>query len=240
MMKALLLVGAIALSSCTKHAETEAVPEEPQLVDALPEDFIVPEVIWESMQPPKAHEEKAGGGHGESSGGHEGGAAPAEKEKPILYTSVKILLKEKNKGVLKKPNLAFEFARGGGEMDLSKLMGSHQGTFFISFELPEFENVLQKKAFFISQSRQRKVDGEVIGSGCRKVLDVSTQLYKQSKEAGLKINTTRDRQDSVLGGHMIFLGETEKNWLLTQVTFFDSARTDLFCKGFRTVQLEVR
>lgn len=203
----------LMMSGCTKHEQFVIPEDEVTFVDQLPDDFAVPERVWDSMKPKTAE----------------------EKEKPILYTSVKVFLKEKNKDVLKKPVQAYEFSRGGGELDLSTVLGSKPGTFFLSFELPEFENALQKKAFFISQSRKRKVEGEILGSGCHKILDISSELYKEIKDGGIKINTTRARHDSILGGHLIFLGETEKNWFLTQVTFFDSSRSDLFCKGFRTV-----
>lgn len=212
-----ILVAAFFLAACEKNEKIEVQESDMALVDSLPEDFVVPSVVWKSMQPKTAE----------------------EKEKPIIYTSVKVFMQEKNKNVLKKPVIGLEFPRGGGEIDLAMMVGAQTGTFFLGFDLPEFANVLSKKVFFISQSRQRKVEGEILGSGCRKILDISTEFFKQTKESGFKINTTRNRHDSILGGHMIFVGETEKNWLLSQVTFFDSSRTDLFCKGFRTVA-EVR
>ncbi len=205
-----LIIG-LMLSACTKSGQFEIEEKDIVLVDQLPDDFIVPQVVWNSMKP----------------------KFPDQKEKSIIYTSVKVFLKEKNKGVLKKPTIAFEFSRGGGELDLSTLVGTNPGTFFLGFEFPEFENALQKKAFFISQSRQRKVDGEVLGSGCNKVFDISSEFFKQIGEEGIKINTTRFRHDSILGGHLVVYAEGEKNWLLTQITFFDSDRQDLFCKGFR-------
>jgi hypothetical protein len=210
-MRKIFLFLMFVLSACTQHNQFETSENDLAIVDQLPEDFPVPQVVWDSMKSKN----------------------PDEKEKPIIYTSVKLFLKEKNKGVLKKSLFAYEFARGGGELDLSTVLGPYSGTFFLGFELPEFENVYQKKVFFISESRQRKVDDEILGSGCNKVLDISTEFFKKNKDKGIEINTTRSRQDSILGGHLIFLAETEKNWLLTQVTFFDSSRTDLFCKGFR-------
>ncbi len=212
------LISLLFFISCTQSPPLDHEENNSILIDQLPEDFVVPQVVWDSMKPKFAD----------------------EKEKPIIYTSVKVFFNEKNKNVLKKSKLIYEFNRGGGDLDLSSVIGDKPGTFFLKFELPEFENAFQKKAFFISQSRQRKVDGEVLGSGCRIIFDISTELYKQMNEKGIKINTTRDRHDSVLGGHLIFFAESEKNWLLSQVTFFDSKRTDLFCKNFRTATAEVQ
>lgn len=206
-----LILLSINFFGCHNNDKIEIKEEEIVLVDDLAEDFVVPDVVWKSMLP----------------------RHPDDKEKPIVYSSVKVFMNEKNKSVLKQPVVALEFPRGGGEIDLAKYMGTKAGTFFLNFELPGFDTTLSKKVFFVSQSRQRKVEGEVLGTGCRKILDISTEFFKQVKQSGIKINTTRNRQDSILGGHMIFVGETEKNWLFSQVTFFDSARMDLFCKGFR-------
>ncbi len=215
-MKSQILLSSLFLglvfSACTKKGQFDVEEKDVALVDQLPDDFIVPQVVWNSIKP----------------------KFPDEKEKSIIYTSVKVFLKEKNKGVLKRPLMAFEFSRGGGELDLAALVGPNPGTFYLGFEFPDFENIHQKKAFFISQSRQRKVDGEVLGSGCNKVFDISSEFFKQIDEEGIKINTTRLRHDSILGGHLVVYAEGEKNWLLTQITFFDSERQDLFCKGFRT------
>ena len=208
----------LLFGSCTKAKQFDVSEKDLAVIDQLPDDFIIPQVIWKNMK----------------------SKFPDEKEKPILYTSVKVFLKEKNKGVLKNPLIAYEFPRGGGELDLSTVIGSSPGTFFLGFEFPEFENAHQKKAFLISQSRQRKVDGEILGSGCNKVFDISSEFFKQIETDGIKINTTRDRHISILAGHLVFFAEGEKNWFLSQVTFFDSTRSDLFCKGFRTVIPGVR
>jgi hypothetical protein len=235
---------------CSKESQFDVKEGDLVTIDELADDFVVPEVIWKSMTSdessegekkeeakPKAEEHGNKEAKGEEK--KEGGGEGKTKEKTILYTSIKVFMKEKNSGVLKKPLMAYEFSRGGGDFDLASVMGQHSGTFYLGFEFPEFENVLQKKVFFISENRQRKVDGEILGSGCHKVLDISTQFFKQIADQGIKINTTRDRHDSIMGGHMIFLAETDKNWLMTQVTFYDSSRPDLFCKGFRTPQVEV-
>ncbi len=213
-----MILTLFVLAGCTQASQFEAATEQMEYVDQIPDDFVVPEMIWDSMKP----------------------KMPDEKMKPIIYSSVRVMFKEKNKNVLKKPLLAYEFSRGGGEIDLATVVGTKAGTFFLGVQLPEFENSLQRKAFFVSQSRQRKVEGEILGSGCQKLFDISSEFFKQVSTEGIKINTTRFRHVSVLGGHLILLAENDKNWLITQVTFFDSTRPDLFCSGFRTAEAEVK
>lgn len=208
----LLLVLATAVG-CTKKKFFEYAEEDVMLVESLPQDFPVPDEIWNQTLP-----------------------AESAKPKQIVYTTARVIFKEKNKDVLKNPLMVLEFPRGGGEVDLSHITTETPGTFYLNFEFPEFANVTNTKIFFVSQSRQRKVEGEILGSGCKKVLDVTKAILTAQGKEGIKVNTTRHRHSSVLGGHFIILGESEKNWMITQVTFFDTSRPELFCPEFRSVQ----
>ncbi len=205
-------------ASCGKKPFFDFETKDVILVDQLADDFVVPSVVWEAMKSSNKNEKEK----------------VSEKVKPIVYTLMRVFLKEKTAGVLKSPQLNFEFSRGGGELDFATLTGGKKGSFFLGFDLTEFETVITKKILFISQSRKRKIEDEIIGSGCNKVFDLTHELMKANKKEGLKLNTTRDRHASVLGGHLIFLAETEKNWILSQVTFFDSTRPELFCSKFRS------
>lgn len=215
-MKKLCLLATLALMAvgCKKNNPLEYKEEEVMLVENLPQDFLVPNLIWEQTEP----------------------KVEGEKPKQIMYTMARVIFREKNKGILKEPKTVLEFPRGGGEIDLAQMVSGEPGTFYVGFEFPELKEALKTKVFFVSQSRQRRVDGEILGSGCDKVLDVTNSLLSSMQKEGLKVNTTRHRHSSILGGHFIILGETEKNWMITQVTFFDSSRPDLFCPEFRRVQ----
>jgi hypothetical protein len=216
-LKALVVLCALQVLFCTRKPFFDIEPSQIFQIDDLPEDFIVPNVVWNVMVEKKTDDQVK------------------SKPKPILYTFVKVFLKEKNEKVLKSPILGFEFTRGGGELDLATIKGAKPGSFFLGFEMPEFEGAQSQRVLFISQSKKRKVEGEILGSGCNKVLDITAEVLKGNKEQGIKINTTRDRHTSILAGHMIFIAETEKNWLLSQVTFLDSSRADLLCPNFRIV-----
>lgn len=211
------LLASFIFSACTRKPFFHLEPSQIVQVDELPEDFIVPNVVWNAMVDSKKDE------------------TVKTKSKPILFTFAKVFMKEKNDKVLKGPLLGFEFPRGGGELDLASVKGTKAGSFFLGFEIPEFEGALKQKVLFISQSKKRKVDGEILGSGCNKVFDITAEVLKGNQKEGIKINTTRDRHTSILAGHLIFIAETEKSWLLSQITFHDSSRLDLICPDFRSV-----
>ncbi|MFN8791927.1 MAG: hypothetical protein ACK5Y2_10785 [Bdellovibrionales bacterium] len=212
-MKIFLFAVSLACAlGCTKKNHFEYTEADVRVVEDLPKDFVVPDQIWNVTFP-----------------------TDGNKPKQIIYTSARVIFREKNKSILREPLLVLEFPRGGGEVDLSHVVTGQPGTFFMKFEFPEFKDAAPAKVFFLSHSRQRKVEGEVLGSGCRKVLDVTKGLLSAQKDEGLKINTTRQRHSSILGGHFVVLGENEKNWLITQVTFYDSSRPDLFCPEFRSL-----
>lgn len=215
MMKLFVCAALILTSlSCSKKNLFEYTEDDIMVVENLPQDFIVPEKIWEQTEP----------------------TTLGEKPKQIIYTTARLIFREKNKGILKSPLMVLDFPRGGGEVDLFHVVSGEPGTFHLGFEFPELKEVLKTKVFFVSQNRQRRVDGEVLGSGCDKLLDLTDSILGSMSKEGLKLNTTRNRHSSILGGHFIIMGETEKNWMITQVTFFDSSRPDLLCPEFRRIQ----
>lgn len=181
-------------------------------VEDLPQDFLIPSWIWDEVDAQVI--------------------SPA-KPKTKNFGPLTLKLFEKNQGVLSEKMAVYKLPSGGGELDLSKLVTGQAGTFFLGFDVPIQDKMINKKVYFISQSRQRKVNDEILGSGCNKILNLTSSLGQLGFKDLLKLNTTRDRHISVLGGHFIFLIETESSWYATQVTFYDSKRADLFCPGFR-------
>ena len=205
----LLIVLAVG---CQKSVDTNQTAIDAYRVEDLPMDFKVPDFIWDITNK----------------------VIEPNKPKTIVYGPVSLKLIEKNKNILKESPMLFVMQSGGGELDLSKVVSGQPGSFSLGFDLPIKDKILQTKVFFISQNRQRKVDGEVLGSGCKKVLELTSQFGKLGFSQMLDINTTRHRHVSVLGGHFLFLVETENNWTVSQVSFYDSERVDLFCPEFRS------
>lgn len=216
-MKFLSLILFLALiGGCHKSTDTNLQTIDAYNVEDLPQDFKVPDFIWDITNK----------------------VIEPNKPKTIVYGPVHLKLTEKNKGILKENQMLFVMQSGGGELDLAKVVSGQAGSFSIGFDVPIKDKILQTKVFFISQNRQRKVDGEVLGSGCKKVLELTSQFGKFGFTQMLDLNTTRHRHISVLGGHFLFLVETENNWTVSQVSFYDSERADLFCPGFRSTEVK--
>ncbi len=205
MIRTVLALLVVTLVSCSKKSTEENY--QVYRIDDLPQDFRMTSKIWDVTKP----------------------TDPAAKDKPIFYGPLQIKFSQKSPGVLKEGNVIFEFASGGGEIDLSQVVSGQQGTFFISFDMPGVDNIINRRAFLISRSRQRKVEGEVIGSGCKTLLDLSSSLGQLNFKEQLKLNTTRERHVSLVAGHFVFLVETDKSWIISQASFYDSKRQDLIC-----------
>lgn len=213
-MKPWLALSFLLLASC--HSETgyrneHAKPEE---VTEIPREIRVPLKIWDAL----AAEEK--GKKTEKEGGDAG----------YVFSEVKVFMTEKNPGVLKEPSVVISLPRGGGEIDLAQYVGARTGSFYVGFEVPEIEEKDMKKILFISHSRKRKLDEQVYGSGCREFFDITKSFMKEMKGEGLKVNTTRKRHVSVLGGTFILESKKAGQNYLTQVTFTDSENKNLLCQ----------
>jgi hypothetical protein len=147
----------------------------------------------------------------------------------ISFSSVQVRLVEKNSGVLIDPEITIKFPRGGGEIDLAHFVKDQTGTFRVYFDLEEVASEDKTKAYFISQARKRKIDGEVWGAGCNKYMDIKKFILGAGKSQGIEVNTNRSRHDSVLGGTFFFASGNQ----ITQVTFKDSRQAHLFCDSVK-------
>jgi hypothetical protein len=152
-----------------------------------------------------------------------------DKKPNLIYNPVTVVLNEKNKGVLSDEEIKILLPSGGGEIDLSSYLTGKNGTFFVRFEFPYDINPDFFHVFFVSQNRKRKLDGELIGSGCKEYFDIKKYFLKTNSK-GIEVNTTRSRHLSVLGGHVVFFQQDAKNINLTQVTFTDSTKPEFFCE----------
>lgn len=202
--KATFLVAIILASvSCSKKDLFRSEHPQVYVAEELPQDIKVPLKMWDFFT-------------GDSDG--------------FIFSEVKVWLKDKNPGVLKDPGIAIEFPKGGGEVDLAKFIANENGSFYVGFDFPEFEGATMKKVLFISRSKKRRIDGEVWGSGCNKAVDVTTQFLKSmEKNEGIKVNTTRHRHISVIGGTFILAATKDGQNFITQVTFTDSSHLDSLC-----------
>lgn len=154
------------------------------------------------------------------------------KPESFTYSTGVVVLKEKNSGVLREPEIRISLPRGGGQIDLAEYLGQVSGTFFLKFEMEEFQPFESMDVFFVSKSRKRKVDGEEWGAGCGKIFSLKSFMTKVGLEKGIEVNTTRARHVSLLAGHFVFGWNDGKRMKVTRVSFTDSSKNNLLCEGF--------
>lgn len=226
----------LALAAC--HSDHEGSEAREIVVDETPAEVKIPVALWDEIEgkhghEAAAHEASAGGGGEHGGGGEAAGAEGGDSaDGGALFAPIDVILKEKNKGVLTNPEIRIRMPRGGGEIDLSRFMGSTAGSFFVNFEFPENEENYAPRVWFVSRARKRRIDREIWGAGCNKYFEITSGLAKMiKKEGGLKANTTRQRHLSVLGGTFLFNFKKDSQSYLTQVTFIDANSKQLFCGG---------
>lgn len=220
----LAAVFAAATSACSKHDEHAEIPVVE--VQDIPKEVQIPSGVWDRIEGKVSH--GADEGHGESAGAADADAG--RESGGVLFMPVDVILTEKNPGVLKEPAVKIRLPRGGGRIDLNDYVASREGSFFVRFEWPEVEDPKGLKAWFVSKARKRRIGDELWGAGCRALFDVTKGLQKAMTAGGLKVNTTRNRHLTVLGGHFVFSNAKNGQTFAAQVTLMDSRRPELYCE----------
>jgi hypothetical protein len=147
----------------------------------------------------------------------------------ITFTTISVKLWEKTPGVLKNDRYTIQMPVGGGEIDLSQYTTGKKGTFFVDFRIDDDLENENLEVYFVSKGRKRKIDGQIWGAGCKKILDISN-FFKSTIHKGLfSVNTTDSRHLTVLGGHFVFAAHVRRQIRTAQITFKDSQKPEYFC-----------
>ncbi|MNK91718.1 hypothetical protein D3C87_1118320 [compost metagenome] len=219
----------LMLGACSKHEEESHTEIRTLKVEDVPADIRIPSKAYSELQFAAADGDHAAAGGGE----HEGAAAAgAPATSGIVFAEVSVILKEKNPGVVKGGEVKIKFPRGGGEVNLADYITETPGSFYVSFEYPDFAGSAQQKVIFVSKARKRRIDNQVFGAGCNQYFDITKAFAKAMLTDGIKVNTVRERYTSVLGGHFLFSAAKEGSQYMAQVTFRDSTHNHLFCEDF--------
>lgn len=213
------------LVACTKHFQFRTESPEVVKIDELPQDFKLPAAIWDLAQ--------QGGNKGtKEEAPKKEGAAEETAQANVIYTGVKVYLTEKNDRILRTPSYRLELPSGGGEVDLANYVTGSAGSFFVGFDLPaEFQEGKNFHVFYVSTARKRRIDDRVFGGGCTQYFDITKKFIEMMKNEGLKVNTTRERDVTVLAGHYIFSVMKDDQIYISQVTITDSQHKNLLCEG---------
>ncbi len=129
------------------------------------------------------------------------------------------------------------FSRGGGSIDLSKIVTGESGSFYLNTlidwdELGFKKNEINEfQAYFISNSKKRKIKNEVWGAGCNSYYNVTDMFDNVLSRQGLLLNATDARYMGLIAGTFVFVIIKSKDLYLATVTFLDSRYPDLTCRS---------
>lgn len=221
---------------CTKGEHDNANTVKEVNVDEIPEDIRIPIKLWDRIEQDSQISDLVPKGKEEEKNQEQEKDEFAANKGTILFSPITVILKEHNSEVLESPEIKISLPRGGGQVDLSDYVGSKVGSFFVKFVWPEeWKDVTSIQSYYVSRGRKRKLDGDTYGVGCNKYLNLTKQLLKENAGEGIKVNTTRDRHTTVLGGHFIFSGKKGSQTFLSQVTFLDKKNPHLLCESKKSI-----
>ena len=158
------------------------------------------------------------------------GIAHADEEVATELFPLQAFLYEKNNGMLGGRNFQLQFGKGGGELDLQKLVADKFGSFYFVLRLPEEFKELPSKVFFLSNTKERTVEGEKLGAGCSKFMDVTSFFNKTLSRDGILLNTTDARHLAAVGGTFFVAVPGGGKVKLAQLTVTDGRFRSLFCR----------
>lgn len=209
-----VLILTLAVSS-----NTQANDSNTHVIDIrdTPKDFKIPTKLWDLLLDIKTSsniesDEKQ------------------KNEKLIVWLPLQVLFKAKASGTLIHDLIEYNFPRGGGSIDLSKVINGDKGTFFVKFNVGEFASQESVKVYFISNAKKRRFENEVFGAGCNVYYDVTDAVMKSLSIEGIKFNVTNNRHISALSGHFIFVHTEKDKVYLSHMEFTDSQNRDYLCK----------
>ncbi len=211
-VQALIIWMPLVLGACKKDPGYHVEEYQEVKVDDLPDDVKIPSKAWGLLEFKTTGEESP------------------SATKNIIFSEVNVYLVEKNPGVIQGEAVKISLPKGGGTIDLSRFVNEQRGSFYVGMEFPEFQEATGKKVFFISRARKRKIGAQVFGAGCNQFFDITDRFFKEMAVEGIRVNTTKDRHLSVLGGTFLFAAQKNNDVHVAQVTFTSSQQTALFCE----------
>lgn len=158
---------------------------------------------------------------------------------PRSFFKMKVILKEKTKGVLKNHYL-ISLPETGGVIDLSHYLSGSPGSFFVQFKIDQNLNQETKeeimknlKIFYSSHTKKTRFGGHSVGTNCGTFLDITSYVLNSMKKNGMMVFTKgKQNTDHIefLGGTFYFTYFKKKYLFIGIVRFKDSRFSSLECK----------
>ncbi len=152
---------------------------------------------------------------------------------PRGLLDVTIYFMSGEQGVLSQ-NTEFDLPDGGGAIDLAGVVVGKKGSFYMHFNVHragEPKSPLKNlRIYFFSNTKQRKIGGNLFGAGCDRYMDVTKTLLTANSKSGFHLNATKIRYLPVIGGTFYFVSfGPNKKIYLSAVRIADSRYPSLVC-----------
>ncbi len=166
-----------------------------------------------------------------------------EVSKEYVPLTVTLVEKPDNKGILQSHDHQLFFGPGGGVIDLADFVENRRGSYYLKVtfgrgkpdEVKEDAKALDLskesvKVFYLSNSRRRRWNGKIIGSGCTKYFDITNFFEKSMKGSGFLLNTTDHLDVTSLSGSFFFAAQVNKTLYISELSIKDSRFHPLQCR----------
>jgi hypothetical protein len=147
----------------------------------------------------------------------------------ILPISVQVELFSEDSYVLKdKMNHRLLFVEGGGDLDLFEYV-TGKGPFSIQFT-PGFESESKFHMLYISESPEKKVNGDLWGNGCGKIYDLSKKANDFMINQGIRVTSSRKHYLHLMAGLYIIFQLVDERLYLGYIHITDSRYPQFKCR----------
>jgi hypothetical protein len=103
-----------------------------------------------------------------------------------------------------KDNYRYKLTRGGGEIDLARIISGEKGSIYLSLKVfltGELEPQDDYKVYYVATQKPKKVDDDFYGAPCGTLVDVTDKIVRSSKGKAIRANITQDRHVPALTGY---------------------------------------
>jgi hypothetical protein len=208
MIKLFFIIAALFLFSC--HSKPSAAAKEILDVQEIAVEQMIPKELMLNIENEYKEEFKA--------------MAPL-----YSFITLQVLFNGYSENVLRLQTVQYNFPKGGGTVDLKKLVVD-EGSFYMSFPAEQFDEKNELvHLYYISNSPKSKIGAEHFGMGCGKWTDLKSDFKKFQNQDFLKLNTNELRYLKVLAGTYVFVFRQTKNIYMTQLTVTDSRYLSELC-----------
>ncbi len=154
-----------------------------------------------------------------------------KKRPPTDSFPLTVELTEKTEGVLGKKNFILQYPLGGGILELSQFVSERpQGSFYLRIKWDEKQWPMKYfKAYFVSRSKMKTMDGKVFGSGCDHFFNLTEYFKSSMKGQGFFLNTNNLRHISLIAGIYYFNVFKDGKIYWSSLEIIDSRHRELLC-----------